>query len=359
MKKTLLAAVAFALAGFAFAEGWDVNGYFRSGIEGNFDAKDVETKSYKDGQYYGNGRSRARINVNFDQENYGFKFRFQCDGFGLNNGDITGKETWFIQDNIKYMMGYAKFLDGRIITEAGKLMDYITHSEARYEFSALNGYGVRAVAVPVDGLFLSLGATTYRAEKYEAGDDELKDGNVKIGDIKLNEKILTVSAKYRHEMFTIAGGYNLAGEAYGYFGLTAVPKLKFNIEAKFLKDEISKKTDKEGEKTSLTEAWELVNYNFKGLGLPLEAGVYCHQIIVKDNNSIEFYPHLSYALTKVVSPEFEVGIKRVTTKGETETTYNVTPSVKFSVGKGANIKIYYNYDKDDKHAVGSTFRVNF
>lgn len=359
MKKILFAVVAFAVAGFAFAEGWDINGYFRSGIEGNFDAKDVETKGYKDGQYYGNGRSRARINVNFDQENYGFKFRYQCDGFGLNRDDLSGKEVWFTQDNIKYMMGYAKFLDGKVIAEAGKLMDYYTHSEARYEFSALGGYGVRAIVVPVQGLFVGLGASTYRAEKYKDGDDELSDGKVKIGDVKLNEKILTVSAKYKHEMFAVAGGYNLAGEAYGYFALTAVPNLKFNIEAKYLKDEISGKKDKDGKNSSLIEAWELLNYNFKGLGVPLEAGVYCHQIIVTDNNSIEFYPHLSYAITKVVSPEFEVGIKRVTKNGNSETTYNVTPSVKFSVGRGANVKIYYNYDKDDKHAVGSTFRVNF
>ena len=56
MKKIILAAVACAAMGFAFAEGsaWDVNGYFRSGIEGNLDAKDFETKVYKDGQYYGN-----------------------------------------------------------------------------------------------------------------------------------------------------------------------------------------------------------------------------------------------------------------------------------------------------------------
>ncbi len=357
MKKSILVAgLAFAAMAMSFAEGWDVNGYFRTGVEGNFDAKDTETKVYKDGQYYGNGKSRARLNVDYTEEAYGFKFRYQCDGFGVEAAD---KETWFTQGNLKYMMGYAKFMDGKIIAEAGKLMDFYTQSEARYEYQALGGYGVRAVFAPVDGLFLGAGASTYRAEKFTAEDDEVKDGKAAVGSFKLNEKVLTVSAKYKHELFTIAGGYNLAGEAYGFFGLKAVPNLKFNIEAKFLKDDISGKTDKSGAKTTYTEAWELLNYNFKGVGLPLEAGVYCHQIIVKDNKSIEFYPHMSYAITNSIAPEFEVGVKMVEKNGESETTYNVTPSIKFTAGKRATVKVYYNYDKDEKSAVGTTLRVNY
>ena len=294
--------------------------------------------------------------MDYTEEDYGFRFRYQCDGFGVESAD---KETWFTQGNLKYIMGYAKFMDGKIIAEAGKLMDFYTHSEARYEYQAIGGYGVRAVFVPVDGLFLGVGASTYRAEKYVEGDDEVKDGKAAVGSFKLNEKVLTVSAKYKHELFTIAGGYNLAGEAYGFFGLKAVPNLKFNIEAKFLKDEISGKTDKSGAKTTYTEAWELLNYNFKGLGLPLETGVYCHQIIVKDNKSIEFYPHMSYAITNSITPEFEVGIKMIEKNGESETTYDVTPSIKFTAGKRATVKVYYNYDKDAKSAAGATLRVNF
>ena len=386
MKKIILAAVACAAMGFAFAEGsaWDVNGYFRSGIEENLDAKDFETKVYKDGQYYGNGKSRARLNINFTQEEYGFKFRYQCDGFGLNSADTvntkvkdsdgnevgsftTAKETWFTQDNLKYMMGYAKFYDGKIIAEAGKLMDFYTNSEARYEYQAMGGYGVRAVFIPVEGLYLSAAGSTYRVDKYAADDDSVKDGKAKAGDIKFNEKILTLSAKYKNKDFAIAGGYNLAGEAYGFFALKAVPNLKFNIEAKYLDKEISKKTNDDGEKTAMTEAWELINYNFKGMGVPLEAGVYFHQILVKDDNVIEFFPHLSYAINDVVSPEFEVGITKYTNgdkhkdkDGEEQTmSYNVTPSIKFTAGKRATVKVYYNYDKNDKSSFGTTLRVNY
>ena len=40
-------------------------------------------------------------------------------------------------------------------------------------------------------------------------------------------------------------------------------------------------------------------------------------------------------------------------------TYNVTPSLKIKAGKKTTIKVYYNYDKNDKSAVGTTMKVNF
>ncbi|MDO4506759.1 MAG: hypothetical protein Q4B64_07400 [Spirochaetales bacterium] len=369
MKKIILAAVACVAMGFAFAEGsaWDVNGYFRSGIEGNTEGKNVKTKTFKDGKYYGNGTSRARLNINFTQEEYGFKFRYQNEKFGWENQSATDKNNWFNSSNISYMFGYAKFCDGKIVAEAGKLMDFYTQSEARFEYQAIGDYGVRAVVVPVDGLFLSAAATTYRAETYAADDDEVVDRKATVGNIKFNEKLLTLSAKYKHEKFTVAGGYNLAGEAYGFFALKAVPNLKFNVEARYWDKDISGKLDGDDKATSYTEAWELVNYNFKGMGLPLEAGVYFHQTLVKDDNVIEFYPHLSYAINDVVSPEFEVGIiqysngdKHKDKDGEKQTmSFNVTPSVKFTAGKRATVKVYYNYDKNDKSSFGTTLRVNY
>lgn len=394
MKKIIMVALASVAMGFAFAEGevgsaWDVNGYFRTGVEGNLDAKDAETKVYKDGQYYGNGKSRARLNINFTQEEYGFKFRYQCDGFGLNNADTvttkskvldkngddttnyietkSTKETWFTQDNLKYMMGYAKFYDGKIIAEAGKLMDFYTNSEARYEYQAMGGYGARAVFIPVEGLYLSAAGSTYRADKFAADDDSVKDGKAKAGDIKLNKKLVTLSAKYKNKDFAIAGGHNFAGESYGFFALKSIQNLKFNIEAKYLDKEISGKTNDDGEKTAMTEAWELINYNFKGLGTPLEVGVYCHQVIVKDDTSYEFYPHMSYAINSVISPEFEVGIIKYTNgekhknydKEDQSMTFSVTPSIKFTAGKKATVKVYYNYDKKDKSSMGTTLRVNY
>ena len=370
MKKILTLAV-MAAAGFAFAEGWDVNGYIRSGIEANTDAKDFETKEYKDGKWYGNGKSRLRLNLNYTQEQYGFKFRYECNKFGINDADSKDsegdiKEIWFTNDNLKYVYGYGKFLDGKIVAEAGKLKDGYTQTEGKEEFSAMEGYGLRGVVIPVEGFYLSAAATTYRAEKFVSEDDEVVDGKAKAGDYKMNEKVLTLSAKYKNDAFTVAGGHNFAGESYGYFELKAVPNFALKVEAKLLDKDISGKKDKKGKDTSETQIWEQVQYKFNDMGLPLEAGIYCGQKIVTDDNIFEFYPYMSYTLNEVVSPELEAGIIKYADKDrrdrdgdEYSMTYNVTPSLKIKAGKKTTIKVYYNYDKNDKSAVGTTMKVNF
>lgn len=369
MKKIIAAALfGFAALTSVFAEGWSVHGYFRTGLEGNFDAKDVETEKWKDGKYYGNGRSRFRLNVGFDKDVFGFKMRYNCDGFShkdFTNTASAVKDVWFNLDNLKYVMGYAKFLDGKIIAEAGRLGDSYTQSEGREEFNLCSygtqmGYGVRAVVNPVDGLWLAAGVSTYRAEKYAAGDDNVTDKKVTIGDLKLNEKILSFSAKYKNDYIGIAGGYNLAGEAYGYFGVYAVKNLKLYVEGRYIDKKISGKKDKDGDDTADIVLSELINYNFKANFAPLEVGLFMYQKIVKDNTALEFYPHISYAFNDVINGECEVGIiKYMGDNSKDEITYNVTPSVKFKAGKGATVKVYYNYDKDDKSAVGATLRVNY
>lgn len=366
MKKIITLAAAAVVAGFAFAEGWSVGGYFRSGAEANTDAKDFETKTFKDGcpyGIYGNMNSRVRLNVNYTQEDYGFKFRYQCTGFGVNNSNA---DVWFNDGNLKYMYGYAKFLDGKIIGEAGKLSDSYTDGEGIQGFSAMDGYGLRALLVPVEGLYLSAAGTTYRAEKYKETDKKVVDNKAKEGDIKANEKLITLSAKYKNDAFTVAGGHNFAGESYGYFELKTIPNFTLKVEGKLLDKDISGKKDKKGKDTSETQIWEQVQYKFNDMGLPLEAGIYCGQKIVKDDNIMEFYPYMSYALNEVVSPELEAGIIKYADKDrkdrdgdEYSMTYNVTPSLKIKVGKKTTIKVYYNYDKNDKSAVGTTMKVNF
>ncbi len=377
MKKiTFMAILAIAAASFGFADdGWSVHGLIRTGFEGNFDAKDAETRVYKDGKYYGNAKSRLRLNVGYDQSTCGFRMRFQCDGFGYlsESVSVTGglKDTWFTGDNLKYAMGYAKFLDGKIIAEAGKLQDFYTGSEGREEFNicyygSQTGYGARAVFNPFEELFLAAGASTYRAEKYVATDDEVVENKAKAGDYKLNEKTLGFSGKYKNENFTIAGGYNLAGEGFGYLGITGVPNLKLYAEGRYLGKDISGKTDADGEKTEDITVSEVLSYNFKD-SCPLELGVLFYQRIVKDDAAYEFYPFASCAINDVVNAELEFGLIKYSEPSkhknrdgdDTDMTYDVTPSLKFKAGKDATVKVYFNYDKNDKSAVGTTMRVNF
>ena len=64
-----------------------------------------------------------------------------------------------------------------------------------------------------------------------------------------------------------------------------------------------------------------------------------------------------YKLTDVVSVACEGGIKTFEDDSK-DTTYSVTPSVVFNVGK-ANFRVFFNYDKDKKASVGSTMKVTF
>ena len=77
----------------------------------------------------------------------------------------------------------------------------------------------------------------------------------------------------------------------------------------------------------------------------------------KDKNEYMFYPFASYKLTDVVSVACEGGIKTYEESNK-DTTYSVTPSVVFNVGK-ANFRVFFNYDKDKKASMGSTMKVTF
>lgn len=385
MKKIIIAAaVALTALTASFAEGWTLKGYARAGAEGNFDAKDLETSLYKDGKYYGNGKSRVQMNMDYNQQYYGFNFRYQVDGFGFQNTTVkdatTGvvteekaSEVWFTQTNLKYVMAYAKFIDEMVIVEVGKLGDNYTASEGREAFnicsySSQQSFGVRTIINPIEGLYFAVGASSYRADRFEEDDDSVKDKKVKLGDLELNQKVLGFSTKYKNKNFCVAGGYNLGGEGFGYLGLSAVPNLKFYIEGRYIDKEVSGKTDKNGDKTSHTVLSENLLYNFtEPTGVPLETGIMMYQTILKDNSQFEFYPYLSYGFTKSIFGEFEVGVikymepsKHKDREGDDQSVvFNVTPSVKFKAGPKATVKVYYNYDKLDKHAAGCTARINF
>ena len=128
MKKTLGIAAAALVAGASlFAEGLSVNGYIRSGISIDPKGETVKTDTWLPGDYFGGG-SRLRLNINYDGVNGGATFRYQKSG-------SFGAKDWFEADNIKWAMGYAKFLDGKIIAEAGKLVDSVSTLQLRREKS--------------------------------------------------------------------------------------------------------------------------------------------------------------------------------------------------------------------------------
>ena len=348
MKKTLGIAAAALIAGASlFAEGLSVNGFIRSGISINPKGETVKTDTWLPGDYFGGG-SRLRLNIKYDGDKGGATFRYQKDG-------SFASSDWFNAGNIKWAMGYAKFLDGKIIAEAGKLVDTYT-STGGWEDTTFGdnegaGIGARVVVSPVEGLFITASASDLYLEKYEANDDKVKDGDASTGDLKFNEKLFGFTAKYATDAFFVTGGVHLAKSYYASFGLTAVDNLTLVVEA-FINDT----ADVDDPVTTLypwVEYTGIENLTLAALGAIT---------IVDGSTSIAIVPAVSYALTDVISLAAESTIT-IPDTDEVEDTYAViTPSVTFAASKKASATVFASLSTDTdqkKHSFGAGVKYAF
>ena len=341
MKKTLGIAAAALVAGASlFAEGFSVDGFIRSGISIDPKGETVKTGTWLPGDYFGGG-SRLRLNIKYDGDKGGATFRYQKSG-SFETAD------WFTSNNIKWAMGYAKFLDGKIIAEAGKLVDTYT-STGGWEDTTFGdnegaGIGARVVVSPVEGLFITASASDIYLEKYEANDDKVKDGDASTGDPKFNEKLFGFTAKYATDAFFVTGGVHLAKSYYASFGLTAVDNLTLVVEA-FINDT----ADVDDPVTTLypwVEYTGIENLTLAALGAIT---------IVDGSTSIAITPAVSYALTDVISLAAESTIT-IPDKDidHTDDTYAViTPSVTFAASKKASATVFASLSTDTDQAKNS------
>ena len=350
MKKTLGIAAAALIAGASlFAEGLSVNGFIRSGISINPKGETVKTDTWLPGDYFGGG-SRLRLNIKYDGDKGGATFRYQKDG-------SFASSDWFNAGNIKWAMGYAKFLDGKIIAEAGKLVDTYTSTggweDGTFGDNAGAGIGARVVISPVEGLFITASASDLYLEKYKAADDEVKDRDAKEGDLKFNEKLFGFTAKYANDAFFVTGGVHLAKSYYASFGLTAVDNLTLVVEA-FINDT----ADVDDPVTTLypwVEYTGIENLTLAALGAIT---------IVDGSTSIAITPAVSYALTDVISLAAESTIT-IPDKDidPTDDTYAViTPSVTFAASKKASATVFASLSTDTdlaKHSFGAGVKYAF
>ena len=357
MKKTLGIAVAALVAGASlFAEGLSVNGYIRSGISIDPKGETVKTGTWLPGDYFGGG-SRLRLNINYDGVNGGATFRYQKDkSFATNN--------WFDNGNIKWAMGYAKFLDGKIIAEAGKLVDTYTSTggweDGTFGDNAGAGIGARVVVSPVDGLFITASASDIYLENYEADDDKVKDGDAREGDLKFNEKLFGFTAKYATDAFFVTGGVHLAKSYYASFGLTAVDNLTLVVEA-FIDDTDDNKIGDVVVDDTIINLYPWVEYTgIENLTLAALGAI----TIVDDSTTITITPAVSYALTDVISLAAESTIT-IPDKDidPTDDTYAViTPSVTFAASKKASATVFASLSTDTdqaKHSFGAGVKYAF
>lgn len=350
MKKTLGIAAAALIAGASlFAEGLSVNGFIRSGISINPKGETVKTDTWLPGDYFGGG-SRLRLNIKYDGDKGGATFRYQKDG-------SFASSDWFNAGNIKWAMGYAKFLDGKIIAEAGKLVDTYTSTggweDGTFGDNAGAGIGARVVISPVEGLFITASASDLYLEKYKAADDEVKDRDAKEGDLKFNEKLFGFTAKYANDAFFVTGGVHLAKSYYASFGLTAVDNLTLVVEA-FIND-TADVDDPETKLYPWVEYTGIENLTLAALGAIT---------IVDGSTSIAIVPAVSYALTDVISLAAESTIT-IPDKDidPTDDTYAViTPSVTFAASKKASATVFASLSTDTdqaKHSFGAGVKYAF
>lgn len=357
MKKTLGIAAAALVAGASlFAEGLSVNGYIRSGISIDPKGETVKTDTWLPGDYFGGG-SRLRLNINYDGVNGGATFRYQKSG-------SFGAKDWFDGGNIKWAMGYAKFLDGKIIAEAGKLVDTYTSTggweDGTFGDNAGAGIGARVVVSPVEGLFITASASDLYLEKYEADDDKVKDKDAKEGDLKFNEKLFGFTAKYATDAFFVTGGVHLAKSYYASFGLTAVDNLTFVVEA-FINDTDDNKIGDVVVDDTIINLYPWVEYTgIENLTLAALGAI----TIVDGSTSIAITPAVSYALTDVISLAAESTIT-IPDKDidPTDDTYAViTPSVTFAASKKASATVFASLSTDTdqaKHSFGAGVKYAF
>lgn len=348
MKKTLGIAAAALVAGASlFAEGLSVNGYIRSGISIDPKGETVKTDTWLPGDYFGGG-SRLRLNINYDGVNGGATFRYQKSG-------SFGAKDWFDNGNILWAMGYAKFLDGKIIAEAGKLVDTYT-STGGWEDTTFGdnegaGIGARVVVSPVEGLFITASASDIYLEKYEADDDKVKDKDATEGDLKFNEKLFGFTAKYATDAFFVTGGVHLAKSYYASFGLTAVDNLTLVVEA-FINDTAD-------EDDPVTTLYPWVEYTgIENLTLAALGAI----TIVDDSTTITITPAVSYALTDVISLAAESTITIPDADDADDTYAVITPSVTFAASKKASATVFASLSTDTdlaKHSFGAGVKYAF
>lgn len=219
MKKILLTAMSvLAMGTLAFSE-VKLSGYVRGGAKvvindkiAVSDDKVVEENTFDAGTWMGGdyfgGCSRQRLVLDASFENCGVLMRYQHDRYS----------DFFSDGALSWLMGYAAFLDGKIIAEAGKINDRFTWSGG-FQDSAFDwwgrGKGAALVVKPIDGLVIEADVTDLFASTIKKGDKD-------TGKTKFDGDLFQFSAKYGNDSFFLTGGFAPAGYYYGSFGLTAV-----------------------------------------------------------------------------------------------------------------------------------------
>ncbi len=356
MKRIALLTVAVLFAGSSlFAEGFSLHGHVRSGLSfGPTDGKVVKGTRWMGGDYIG-GVSRVRLTATYEMNNGGVTARYQKAG-------SFSKDDWFDSGNIKFVMAYAKFLDGSLIAEAGKLGDNYT-TTGGWEDGTFNddvgvGNGVRLVYMPpvIEGLTVAASASDIFLDKYTDTDSEVVDGDAESGDKKFDEKLFGASAKYATDYFFVTGGVHLGKVYYGSFGLTAVKDLTFVVEA-FVNDRGKDRGEGYGDDTNILICpW----IEYSGIDR-LTLGAYAY-IENEEETTVTINPAVMFGLTEKVILGAEVAFYNISTDDDVDSYALITPSVTFAANDSTLFAVYADISTDTdqyQHAIGAGIKYTF
>ncbi len=340
MKKLLAFAAVAALVSAAFADGLKVTGDIKAGLTADPDAKTVVANKdavFLQGNNFGEG-ARTRINFDYSKDNAGLKARFQSQPTSAD---------FFAEKTIKYAIGYGKAFDGMLEFQGGKLWDFETATDG-YDGDAIGmdvalGNGLRALVRPVEGLTIAATASDLYAEKNAAGDT------------KLNEKLFGLTAKYGNDLFSVAGGYHLAKNAYA--GLFAAPVEGLSLSAEVYYDVTADADDKDN--TALVFWAEYATDKFS-------VGTDVYWWIADDayyaaEDDLNGYinPYCSYNVTDAITAMLDATYY-VAKEGDSY--FTVTPEATIALSGKAKVSLYGTISSDtdvEPHTAGAGFKYAF
>jgi hypothetical protein len=398
MKKILATAAAAVLAAATLSagEGLKVSGFVRGGLSADITDSVAEGSHFDNnnsvigttwvgGDHWG-GVSRARFNALYDGDMGGVDFRFQP--------NLTS--DYFTNKNVKWAMAYAKFFDGAIEVEGGKLHDRYTGADDDYGQVWNSVMGARLVIHPVDSLYITFMGSDKNPDYYDyTGEnlDPVKDAKKirRWGNPKFDKNLFSATARFENDAFAIVGGAHFSGLFYGSFSLKAIENLTFTagFYADYAKHYSKSKTgyDKDGnastdekkikyytynESDNDSTHYLLTDVNLEYNADPVTFGVVGYLYIAEtewyqneDNDEenpwlSKITPYVEYKLSDVVALRAEstlfLPVQWDEDKyGERMDMYTtVTPSVVFNASKKADVNVWLTISSDTDYQHHST-----
>lgn len=385
MKKLIATAAAsvLALATISAGDGLKVSGFIRGGLstsltDGVADAKHIKAgdtvigKSWVNGKKWG-GTSRARFNTSYDGDNGGVTFRFQSDLIADN---------YFVNDSVKWAMAYAKFIDGMVMVEGGKLVDDYTGADDDNGATFDGDMGLRLLVNPIEGLYIGFQGSAFNPKYYHYDSEYVTEGSNEYdakkarrqNNPKFDQNLFALTARYENDTLAVAAGAHFSGVFYGSFLYKGIEGLKLvaGFQAEYAgnwdsENNVWTDADKSSKNVLLDAT---VEYNAD----PVLFGVVTYFYVADDEWfaangkgwASKVYPYVQYKLSDITALRAEAALYiphgYENSNLDKDMYATITPSVVFNASKKADVNVWLTISTDtevEQHATGVGVRYNF